>query len=97
MLPSAQTKPVAVELDSEIRGRIARLAKARKHRAHTLMREAICEYVEREEKRESFHQEAMNAREEYRRTGLHVTGEEIIEWLETWGTESEKAAPTCHT
>jgi len=91
MLPSAQTKPVAVELDSEIRGRIARL------RAHTLMREAICEYVEREEKRESFHQEAMNAREEYRRTGLHVTGEEIIEWLETWGTESEKAAPTCHT
>jgi len=96
MSPSAQTTPVAVELDGAPLDRIARLAKTRKHHTHTLMREAICEYVAREEKPESFHQEAMNAWKEYKQTRLHVTGGEVIAWLETWGTESEHAAPTCH-
>jgi len=61
-----------------------------------LMRQAISEYVEREETPDSFHQEAMIAWKEYRQTGLHVTGEEVIAWLDTWGTEREIAAPICH-
>jgi len=93
---SAALKPVAVKLESDMRERLSRLAKARKHTSHFLMREAILEYVEREEKREAFHQEAMRSWEEYAETGLHVTGAEVIEWLRTWGTEHESAAPTCH-
>ena len=34
--------------------------------------------------------------QEYAETGLHVTGDEAIAWLETWGTEGEKDAPQCH-
>jgi len=90
------TKPVAVKLENDIRDRIAKLAKIRQHSSHALMKEAIYEYVEREEKRESFHQEAMRSWEEYKETGLHVTGEEIIEWLATWGSDNEKTAPICH-
>jgi len=89
--------PVAVKLETDIRDRIARLAASRKHSAHALMKEAIYAYVEREEKRESFHQEALRSWEEYKETGLHVTGEEVIDWLKTWGTEHETAAPICHT
>jgi len=96
MLSNAQTRAVPVKLDGEIRERIARLAKVRSHSTHALMRAAVYEYVEREEKRDSFHQEAMAAWEEYKETGLHVTGEEVIAWLETWGTEHETAAPICH-
>jgi len=92
----AQVKPVPVKLDNEIRERIARLAKSRKNSAHALMREAIYEYVEREEKRESFDQETLRAWQEYEENGLHLTGEEVIEWLSTWGTENEKEAPPCH-
>jgi len=95
-MSSAVTKPMAVKLESDLRERLSRLAKARKHTPHFLMREAITEYVEREEQRDLFHQEAMNAWEEYRETGLHVTGREVIEWLNTWGTEHEQAAPLCH-
>jgi len=95
-MSSAIAKPMAVKLESDLRERLSRLAKARKHTSHFLMREAISEYVEREEQRESFHQEAMQAWEEYRETGLHVTGAEVIEWLKTWGTEHEQAAPLCH-
>jgi len=95
-MSSVAVKPMSVKLESEMHDRISRLAKARKHTAHFLMREAICEYVEREEQREAFHQDAMKSWEEYKETGLHVTAEEVIEWLKTWGTEHEQEVPLCH-
>jgi len=93
---SPTTKAVAVKLESTMRDRIAKLAEERKSSAHALMRDAIHEYVEREEKREAFHQEALKSWEEYRETGLHVTGDEVTAWLETWGSDDEKEAPLCH-
>ena len=60
------------------------------------MREAIEQYVTREEKREALRQNGLQAWHEYEETGLHVTGDEAIAWLETWGMEEEKEAPQCH-
>lgn len=57
--------------------------------------EAISQYVECEEKREAFRRDAVNAWNEYRETGLHVTGDEVVAWLDTWGDENEKTAPEC--
>ena len=61
------------------------------------MREAIAQYVEREEARESFKQEAMESWAEYQQTGRHLTGEEVSAWLRTWGTEADTEPPECHT
>ena len=61
------------------------------------MREAIRQYVEREERREAFRQDAVSAWNEYQETGLHVTGDEIVAWLDRWGEQDEKATPSCHT
>ena len=60
------------------------------------MREAIEQYVTREEKREALHQDVLQAWQAYEETGLHVTGDEAIAWLETWGTDAESEAPKCH-
>ena len=90
------TRPVAIKIDQDTRDRVKRLAEARHRTPHWLMREAISQYVEREEKRESFRQDATNAWNEYQETGLHVTGDEVIAWLDSWGGEDEKAAPACH-
>ena len=60
------------------------------------MRDAIRQYVEREEARDAFLQQARDAWQEYRETGLHASGEEVLDWLATWGGESETAAPVCH-
>ena len=46
------------------------------------MREAIAQYVEREEKREALKGDALRAWEDYQRTGLHLTFEEADAWLE---------------
>lgn len=86
---------VAVKIDPEMRERMKRLAARRQRTQHWLMRDAIRQYVEREEARDAFLQQARDAWEEYRETGLHASAEEVLEWLATWGGESETAAPAC--
>jgi predicted transcriptional regulator len=92
----ASTPTVGVKIDPLMKQRLQRLAKARHRTPHWVMREAIEQYVTREEKREALHQDALQAWQEYEETGLHVTGDEAIAWLETWGTKGEKDAPQCH-
>jgi len=87
---------MSVKLDTDTRARIERLAEVRQRSTHWMMREAINEYVEREEKREAFRQETLNAWAEYQETGLHATAAEVGEWLASWGTESELSVPKCH-
>lgn len=61
-----------------------------------MMREAINQYVEREEKRESFREDTITAWQEFQETGLHATAAEVELWLASWGTENELPPPQCH-
>lgn len=89
-------RPTTIKIDETTKERLKRIAQARKRTPHWMILEAIREYVDREEKREAFRQAGIEAWNEYRETGLHVTGDEVIAWLETWGEEDEKAVPVCH-
>ena len=86
----------SLKIDDALKGRVQQLASQRRRSAHWIMLEAIQQYVEREEARESFKQDALRAWEDYQRTGLHLTGQEVRSWLKTWGTDDEKAMPECH-
>lgn len=88
--------PTSVKIDDDLKGRVQHLAGLRRRSAHWIMREAIVQYVEREEARESLRQEALASWSEYQETGRHLTGQEVRDWLDSWGTENEKAAPECH-
>lgn len=61
-----------------------------------MMREAIEQYVKREDRRETFKEEAMASWAAYQETGRYVTGAEVREWLSTWGTDEEQPAPKGH-
>lgn len=87
---------IAVKIDTETKDRMKRLATAKRRSTHWLMKEAIGQYIEREEKRESFRQDALKAWDEYQATGLHVTAEEADAWLASWGNENELPVPVCH-
>ena len=54
--------PVAVKLDEDVHSRVKVLAEARDRSPHWMMREAISQYVEREEKREAFRQDGIRRR-----------------------------------
>ena len=60
------------------------------------LRKAIRDYVVREEAKESFKQEAVASWKAYQETGRHLTGQEVRDWLNTWGTEKETGIPPCH-
>jgi predicted transcriptional regulator len=89
-------KPTSIKLDDDLKGRVEHLAAARRRSSHWIMREAIAQYVEREEKRERLRQDTLQAWEEFQATGLHATAGEVEKWLSSWGTEDELPAPECH-
>jgi len=86
----------SVKLDDDLKSRIQRLADMRHRSAHWIMREAIRDYVEREEARENFKQEAVASWKAYKETGRHLTGQEVRDWLNIWGTDEERQIPQCH-
>ena len=88
--------PTSIKLDDALKGRVQNLAEARRRSSHWIMREAIAQYVEREEKREAFKQEAIRAWEEYQQTGLHVTLEEADAWLAKLEAGENAEPPKCH-
>ena len=95
-MTAAAVRPVAIKIDEDTRARIKRLADARHRTPHGLMREAITQYVEREEKREAFRQDTLEAWEAYRTTGLHVTAEEADAWLTRLEQGEDVEPPECH-
>ena len=90
------TTPVSVRLDEPLKARVRSLADQRRRPVHWLMREAIEQYVEREEQREAFRKEALDAWEHYQRTGLHVTAEEADAWLAELEAGNDVEPPRAH-
>lgn len=86
----------SLKIDDGLKSRVQQLASQRRRSAHWIMLEAIQQYVDREEAHESFKQEALASWESYKETGSHLTGQEVRNWLSTWGTDDEKAMPECH-
>lgn len=87
----------SVKLDLDLQERLQQLATARQRSAHWLMREAIKQYVEREEARESFKNEALASWAHYQETGLHLTGDEVSAWLKALASDPDAELPECHT
>ena len=95
-MTAAAARPVAITIDAEIKERVKRLADARHRSPHWLMREAISQYVEREEKRDAFRQDAIKAWGDFQATGLHATFEEVDAWLSRLEEGKEIEPPGCH-
>jgi predicted transcriptional regulator len=87
---------LASGIDEESQARLKRLAETRNRPSHILVREAIAQYLEREEKRDVFNQETSQAWEEFTDTGLHLTAEEADAWLAKLEQGDDLEPPECH-
>jgi predicted transcriptional regulator len=96
-MTTAAIRPVAVKIDEATKGRLKRLAVARQRTAHFLMREAITQYVEREEQREAFRQDTLKAWEDYRASGQHVNADEADAWMAQLEQGHDAEPPPTHT
>jgi predicted transcriptional regulator len=93
-MPSVST--TSLKLDAKIKKRMQKLAEVRSRSAHWLMRQAIEQYLEREEKREALRQAALAAWADYQASGLHVTTSEADAWLSKLEAGKDADAPECH-
>jgi predicted transcriptional regulator len=92
----AALSTTSLKLDDEVKNRVKQLATTRRRSAHWIMREAIEQYLEREEKREEFRQAGFAAWDTYQTTGLHLTGDEADEWLAKLEAGEDAEVPECH-
>lgn len=86
----------SIKIPGELKERLQKLAEARQRTPHALMLQALEAFVSREEQRESLRREGIAAWEEYRRTGLHLTGDEVREWIERVRRGEKAAMPARH-
>jgi len=89
-------RPMSVKLDPDTRARLEHLAQSRRRTPHWMLREAVAQYVEREEKRENLKQETLKAWDEYQTSGLHVTAGEADAWLAQLSDGNDIDPPECH-
>ncbi len=90
------TPATSVKLGDDLKSRVQQLAQRQQRSSHRIMCEAIRVYVEKEEAKEQFAQEALASWSSYKQNGKHLTGQEVREWLQTWGTDNEPGIPECH-
>lgn len=95
-MTAAAVRPVAIKIDDDMKDRVKRLADARQRTSHWVMREAITQYVDREEKREAFRQDSLKAWESFRATGLHVSADEADAWMAHLEQGHDVEPPECH-
>lgn len=88
--------PTSIKLDDDLKGRLQHLADIRRRSTHWIMREAIEQYVAREEQRENFKRDALHAWTEYQQTGRNLTLEEADAWLGKLEAGEDVDPPTCH-
>jgi len=86
----------SIKIDENLKSRIQHLADSERRSAHWIMKEALRYYVERQEAKESFKQEALSSWAAFKETGEHLTSNEVSDWLDTWGTDKETKIPKCH-
>ena len=92
-----RTGSVTIKLDDADRDRIASLASVKKRTPHYLMKEAILDYVKREEARQNFITAAEASFEHYKETGLHISLDEFSTWVDQVQKDPGAPTPPCHT
>ena len=90
------TRPVAIKLDQDMLDRMKRLAGAKGRSTHWMLRQAVSQFVEREEARGAFRAAGLGAWQHYQGTGLHVTHEDADAWLARLQAGEEATIPRGH-
>ena len=58
-----------------------------------LINDALRDYLDREERRAERYRQSLEALEELEGGAPMANGDEVLAWIESWGTEAEKPVP----
>ena len=94
--PEKPPTTVTVKLDPSVRARISALAMSKKRTPHYLLKEAIREYIDREESRPNFIKVAERSYQHYKETGSHISLDEFSAWVDAVEQKPSTSMPVCH-
>lgn len=89
----AEKTTMGVKLDQETRERLKALGAVKDRSSHYLMREAIAQYLDREEARERERQITLERWERYMQTGESVEDEAVLEWMDSLESGGKTPCP----
>jgi predicted transcriptional regulator len=83
---------IGIKLDDETRERLQQLGQRRDRSPHWLMKTAIREYLEREERVERERQEDEERWRRYVKTGAFVANADMMQWLDGLARQADELA-----
>lgn len=84
---------LGVRLDAQLESRLNALADKTQRSKSFLAKEALTLYIENEERKQRENELTMARWEEYQETGETVNNADMMDWLDSWGTDGEKPCP----
>ncbi|GJM10850.1 MAG: CopG family transcriptional regulator [Lysobacteraceae bacterium] len=84
---------LGVRLDKEMEERLAALAARTRRSKSFLAKDALARYLDEEELKEREKALALARWEHYKSTGEQVSNEDVMDWMESWGTDQEVPCP----
>jgi predicted transcriptional regulator len=93
---TATTVPMSIRIEASAKQRLKAIASRQKRTAHALATEAIINLIEQKEREYAFNESCIASFNQYKETGLHVTHEELVPWMESLFTDKEVPPPSCH-
>jgi predicted transcriptional regulator len=92
----ATTVPMSIRLDASAREKLRIIAARQKRTAHALATEAIHALIAQKEREHAWHESCEASIRHFDETGLHASHDEVMAWMDSWGTEKELPPPVCH-
>jgi predicted transcriptional regulator len=88
--------PTVLALDRKLQARLTALAEASSQQPAQLIEEAVREYVERQEYRNTRALEDLEAWRKFEASGRKggISLDEVTPWLDSWGTDNELPPPS---
>ena len=84
---------LGVRLDEELNKRLSALSKRTQRSKSFLTKVALEHYIAEEESKEFEKQKTLSRWENYQETGEVISNDDMIEWLDSWGSKQEKPCP----
>lgn len=63
---------------------------------HSIVLDAVDSHIERLKAKKAYDRRAMQAYQDYQETGLHITLNEFMNWVDSLETDEPKDIPQCH-
>jgi predicted transcriptional regulator len=85
---------IRARVDTALKDKFEAIAKSQGKNSSHLLREFMVDFINKHEERERRRAETLLAIESIE-AGRYVEGNEVLAWLESWGSEAETDAPEC--